>query len=129
MNLTLNDRQIIHTSRMGQLISFCGAKGLAVKVVEWNRLLKTQEEYVANGVSKTLVSKHIDNCATDLYMMVNQVPTPDPEMYRQLGEFWEKLGGRWGGRFINLIEFKAMHGRDFDPAKDIGWDPVHFETV
>ncbi len=114
--MTLTERQCLHTSSMGKLICFAGAKGLSVKVVEWNRLLETQKEYVASGVSKTLNSKHLENCATDLYIIVNGAPTTDPEQYRLLGEYWESLGPghTWGGRWGEM------------PGK-IGWDVVHFQ--
>ncbi len=126
--MSLTDRQVLHTSRMGKLICFAGAKGIQVKVVEWNRLLETQQEYVAKGVSKTLNSKHLENCATDLYIIVNGAPTEDMEQYRALGEYWESVGGRWGGRFHDAAAWLAKHGRDFDPAKDLGWDCPHMET-
>lgn len=127
--MTLTERQVLHTTRMGKLIVYANANGLRIKVQEWNRLLATQKEYVASGVSKTLNSKHLDNCATDVYIISEGVPTPKLEVYRILGTYWESLGGRWGGRFINASEFKAKNGRDFDPAKDIGWDPYHLETA
>lgn len=123
--MTLTDRQVLHTSRMGKLICFAGAKGISIKVQEWNRDLETQKAYVAKGVSKTLKSDHLDKCATDIYVIVNGAPTENLEDYRVLGEYWEANGGQWGGRFVDRAAFKAQHGRDFDPAKDLGWDVYH----
>ena len=123
--MTLTERQVLHTSRMGKLICFAGAKGVSVKVQEWNRDLETQKRYVAEGVSKTLKSDHLDKCATDVYVIVNGEPTENDEDYRILGEYWISLGGQWGGRFVNRAEFLKKNGREFDPAKDLGWDVYH----
>ena len=114
---------------MGKLFTFADHLGLRVKVQEWNRDLATQRRYVEMGVSKTLNSKHLDNCATDIYIVLNGAVATDNNMYRPLGEYWESLGGRWGGRFVDMAAFKAKNNRDFDPKIDIGWDPVHFESA
>ncbi len=135
--MTLTDRQVLHTSRMGKLISYAFENGLAIKVLEWNRLLKTQEEYVAKGVSKTLESMHLYNLATDCVLVVsgsavfadNDSPKEIKDAYRALGEYGESIGLRWGGRFVNRVAFKAKHGREFDPASDLGWDCGHWETA
>lgn len=128
--MSLTDRQCAHTKRMGELIIYAISAGLSVKVVEWNRLLATQKEYVDKGVSKTLDSAHLVNCATDLYIVLNgqvlYVTNDSPEehkrMYRLLGTYWESRGGRWGGRF----------GLEKNPAAiqagALGWDCPHFET-
>ena len=113
--MTLTERQVLHTKRMGWLIVHADVLGLPIKVQEWNRLLSTQKEYVAKGVSKTLNSKHLDNCATDIYIIVDGAPTKDLEQYRALGVKWEELGGTWGGRWGET------------PGK-VGWDPYHLET-
>lgn len=31
----------------------------------------------------------------------------DQRYYRPLGELWERMGGRWGGRFNDEIHFEA----------------------
>ncbi len=119
--MTLTDRQCLHTERIGKLLVWAKQSGIQCKVVEWNRLLVTQQEYVAKGVSKTLNSEHLNNCATDIYIIVFGVPTTNLENYRPLGVYWESLGGRWGGRFHSTV-------RPFNPEKEIGWDPYHMET-
>lgn len=128
--MTLLERQCLHTERIGLLLGCAKALGMKVKVVEWNRLLSTQKEYVAAGKSKTLASTHLDNCGTDIYVvaggravvLVDKSPESDNALYRQLGAFWESLGGRWGGRFGLENQPAAVR------AVKIGWDPYHFET-
>lgn len=127
----LSEFQTRHTLHVAWLIVYANSLGLTVKVVEWNRLLATQKDYVKRGVSKTLNSQHLVNCATDLYIIdpVTWTPITDMEQYRALGERWESEGGRWGGRFHDATDFRKKNGRDFDPAKDIGWDPYHMESA
>lgn len=130
--MTLTERQAVHTLRVGKFIVSAAEEGLSLKVVEWNRLLSTQRDYVARGVSKTLNSKHLDNLAVDIYIVSNGktvMPVEDESGYRRLGILWESLGGRWGGRFVDRSSFFQKHGREFDPSKDLGWDPVHFESA
>lgn len=131
--MTLTERQALHTLRMGRLIVYADAMGVPVKVQEWNRLFSTQKEYVASGVSKTLLSDHLDNCATDVYIVIAGVavvltkdsPATDKERYRIIGRYWRELGGQWGGDFCDRAKFIKENGREFDPEKDMGWDPFH----
>ncbi len=135
--MNLSELQCAHTTRIAQLVIYANAAGIKAKVQEWQRDLATQKIYILKGVSKTLDSRHIDLLATDMYIILNGVaiyceedsPEEHKEMYRLLGVYWESRGGRWGGRFHDAAQFKAKHGRDFDPAVDIGWDPYHFETA
>lgn len=77
-----------------------------------------QELLVYNGKSKTTKSKHCDRCAIDLIVFKDGKPQWTGEPYRQIGEKWESLGGRWGGRF-GLTPDKY--------ATNVGWDPGHLE--
>mgnify|MGYP001618696930 FL=1 len=117
MTLSLGEKQCDFTFMVARLIMQACALGYEIKVQEWNRLLETQKEYVAKGVSKTLNSKHLDNLAVDIYLYKAGKVIMGGEDYRALGEYWEGLrpgvsiwGGRWG----------AKEGQ-------IGFDPVHFQ--
>jgi len=117
-SMSLLAKQCLHTLREAKLVMYANITlGLSVKVDEWNRLLATQKEYVAKGVSWTLNSKHLDKCATDLYIAENGAVVYDGARYRAMGEYWESIGGRWGGRFLPL-----------DPKTGVGKDPYHFES-
>lgn len=119
--MSLSDRQCSFTKALAQLILYIDAKGYQVKIQELNRTLDQQKAYVAQGVSKTLDSRHLDKLAADLILFKDGVPVSDQEAYRAFGECWERLGGRWGGRF----------GLEDQPpqvqAMKLGWDPDHFE--
>ena len=77
-----------------------------------------QELLKANGRSKVTVSTHNERCAIDLILWVDGKVSNRGEDYRAMGEHWESMGGRWGGRF------------GVDPADytvKVGWDPGHLE--
>lgn len=46
-------------------------------------------------------SYHYMRLAIDLNLFKNGEYLTDTESHRPLGEYWEKLGGTWGGRFEN----------------------------
>lgn len=48
------------------------------------------------GISNSL---HTERLAIDLNLFINDEYRKDTEAHRPLGEFWEFLGGTWGGRF------------------------------
>lgn len=78
-----------------------------------------QELLLANGRSKVRMSAHNDRCALDVNIFVGGRLSHNGEDYRAMGEHWERLGGRWGGRF------------GVDPANyanEVGWDPGHMEA-
>lgn len=76
-----------------------------------------QELLKYNGRSKVLVSMHNERRAMDINLFVNG-KLAKPDDYRPLGEKWEALGGRWGGRF-------GVEKPDY--GTKIGFDPGHFE--
>src|SRR3989304_3702026 len=119
--MTLREKQSKFTAMIGELFCKAPELGTPVFIMEMYRSLETQKAYVARGASKTLNSKHLDGLAVDLVFLgdlrddgkINY----SPEKYRPLGEFWESIGGRWGGRF----------GDNLATEKIEGWDSGHFE--
>lgn len=124
--MNLAAKQCKFTSNFARLVLKAEELGYRLKVQEWNRDIETQRRYVAEGKSKTLDSKHLDKLAVDvvLYQLSDPVcgiPILGGEAFRNLGVYWESLGGRWGGRFG--LEGKPKEVQD----KELGWDCPHFE--
>ncbi|MHA2085951.1 MAG: M15 family metallopeptidase [Candidatus Thorarchaeota archaeon] len=46
-------------------------------------------------------SFHYKRLAIDLNLFKDGVYLTDTEAHKPLGEFWESLGGTWGGRFLS----------------------------
>lgn len=120
--LSLSEKQCDFTFMVARLIMQACALGYEIKVQEWNRTIETQREYVKQGVSKTLNSKHLDNLAVDVYLYKSGKVIMGGEDYRALGVYWESLGGRWGGRFGLETKPKAIQD------VTMGWDTCHFEA-
>jgi hypothetical protein len=119
--VALIDEQCAFTECLSLLIRQALLLGYRVKIHEVNRDLETQKMYVRDGKSKTLESRHLDKCAVDLVLVKGGLVISAGEEFRPLGEYWESLGGRWGGRFGLEDQPKAVQD-----AK-LGWDSPHFE--
>ncbi len=78
--------------------------------------LTYQQILYYNHKSKVKYSKHNAKLAGDLTIWKNG-KILNKEEYRQFGEFWESLGGQWGGRFgVKKKNYKKI----------VGWDSNHF---
>lgn len=119
--MTLREKQTRFAAMLGGLLCKAESSGSPVLIMEIYRSLETQRGYVARGASKTLNSKHLDGLAVDLVFLEDLKDDGkinySPEKYKPLGEFWESIGGRWGGRF----------GDNPATEKIEGWDSGHFE--
>ena len=76
-----------------------------------------QELLFYNNKTKLTYGKHNDRLAIDLIIEKNDQPATGIELIA-LGEKWESMGGRWGGRF-------GVKKEEYDIK--IGWDAGHFE--
>lgn len=103
---------------LSSLIGFAYENGCQLTLGEAYRTEDQQRIYVNSGRSKTMNSRHRDRLAVDLNIFRDGVYLPGGDSYRLLGEKWEELGGRWGGRFGVSPE---------NYSKEIGWDANHFE--
>ena len=76
-----------------------------------------QELLFYNKKTKVTYGKHNDRLAEDL-LIWKEFKQLTKEEYRPIGEKWEEMGGRWGGRFgVPKDQY----------ATTIGWDSNHFE--
>ena len=55
------------------------------------------DAYAKTGHIKN--SKHYSRLAVDLNLFINGKYKIDTEAHRPFGEYWESLGGKWGGDF------------------------------
>jgi len=118
----LSEKQFIFVGMVAEFLTAIVAckeiTGVTVSLGEVHRTEYQQRRYVATGKSKTYKSKHRQRLAIDLNMFINGKYVTDARKYRILGELWEKIGGRWGGRFgVAPCNYNTQ----------IGWDAGHFE--
>lgn len=117
--MSLSEKQIRFTSLVSVFIQLVYDElGMGLTFGEVYRPTVTQEEYIKRGLSKTMNSKHLKRLAVDFNLFIDGKYISDKEMYRPLGELWESLGGRWGGRFgVERGQYPYL----------VGWDANHFE--
>lgn len=58
------------------------------------------------GIRRSL---HCDRLAIDLNLFVDGVWLQSTEAHRELGEWWESVGGAWGGRFGDGNHYSLEH--------------------
>ena len=54
-------------------------------------------------------SNHLNRLAIDLNLFKNDVFLSKTEDHKELGEFWESMGGTWGGRFNDGNHYSLEH--------------------
>jgi len=84
----LSNKQIKFTKMVGQLIEYAYSKKYS---------LTFGEAYARTGHCKD--SLHYKRLAIDLNLFINGKYMTKTSDHLPLGEFWESLGGTWGGRF------------------------------
>lgn len=118
MAMSIRQKQAVFCLMLGKLLQKAAELGSPIVILELYRSVEIQKQYVARGLSKTMSSKHLYGLAVDIAFLAdimddNKINYP-AEKYLPLGEYWESLGGRWGGRF-------GAKG------SSLGWDSGHFE--
>lgn len=96
--MKLSTKQQKFTVMIGQLIQFATNNGYGLTFSEAYR---TPEQAALNakkgsGIANSL---HTQRLAVDFNLFIGGVYQTDSAAYRPLGEYWESLGGSWGGRF------------------------------
>ncbi len=116
--MTTSEKQRKFSLMVARLIDFVYSNGMECTLGEAWRPQMMQDFYFKTGKSKVKYSTHQDRLAIDLNLFINEKYATNPEDYRSSGEYWESIGGRWGGRF-------GIQKEDYD--KKVGWDSGHFE--
>lgn len=94
----LFDRQVEFAKLLPMLISKAYELGYLLTLGECYR---TPEQAALNAQRGSGIpnSLHCLRLAVDLQLFLNGRYLTSTEDYKPLGEFWESLGGSWGGRF------------------------------
>lgn len=116
--MPLSEKQRRFPLMIAGLVDFAYKNGYELTFGEAYRTEEQQKLYLEKGLSKTMNSKHRDRLAVDFNLFKDGCYITDKNKYRFLGERWESLGGRWGGRFGVSPE---------NYQKEVGWDSNHFE--
>ncbi len=98
VTMTLSEKQQLFTVMVASLIHWAEEHGYRLTFGEAYR---TPEQAALNakkgsGITNSL---HTQRLAVDFNLFVNGQYKTDTADYLPLGEYWESLGGTWGGRF------------------------------
>ena len=99
--MTVNQMQFEFTIMQARLVLFAKECGFNLSLREVWREGRRQLELFNAGLSKTMNSQHLKSLAADFVMFRDGDPVEagdDPD-WLTLGEYWEHLGGTWGGRW------------------------------
>lgn len=96
--MKLSEKQAVFAVMVARLILWADEHGFRVTFGEAYR---TPEQAALNakkgsGIANSL---HTQRLAVDLNLFVNGGYQTQSAAYLPLGEFWESIGGSWGGRF------------------------------
>lgn len=96
--MKLSDKQAKFTVMIANLILWADKQGYKLTFGEAYRTPE-QAELNARKGSGIRNSLHTQRLAMDFNLFINGEYKTDSESYRPLGEYWESIGGSWGGRF------------------------------
>ncbi|HEN3636319.1 TPA: M15 family metallopeptidase [Yersinia enterocolitica] len=96
--MTLSEKQAVFTVMIAQLINWADEHGYRLTFGEAYRTPEQAALNAKNGKGITN-SLHTQRLAVDFNLFVNGQYQTNTEAYKPLGEYWESIGGTWGGRF------------------------------
>lgn len=96
--MKLSEKQQLFAVMIADLIHWAQEHGYRLTFGEAYR---TPEQAALNAKSGKGIrsSLHTLRLAVDFNLFINGEYQADTDAYRPLGEYWESIGGTWGGRF------------------------------
>lgn len=96
--MTLSEKQALFAVMIAQLVLWANDHGYRLTFGEAYR---TPEQAKLNAKSGKGISNslHTQRLAVDFNLFINGQYKTDTPSYKPLGEYWESIGGTWGGRF------------------------------
>ncbi|EFF5369639.1 M15 family metallopeptidase [Escherichia coli] len=96
--MNLSEKQQLFAVMIADLIHWAQEHGYRLTFGEAYR---TPEQAALNAKTGKGIrnSLHTLRLAVDFNLFINGEYQTDTDTYRPLGEYWESIGGTWGGRF------------------------------
>lgn len=106
--MTLSEKQALFTVMIAKLIFFADEHGYRLTFGEAYR---TPEQAAANAKSGKGIknSLHTQRLAVDFNLFKNGMWLTKSTDHQPLGEYWESIGGSWGGRFNDGNHYSLEH--------------------
>src|SRR5471030_537647 len=96
--MTLSQKQQQFTQMVGQLITWAFANGYGLTMGETYRT-PDQAKLNAKTGAGIANSLHMQRLAIDFNLFIVGIWQTDSKAFLPFGEYWESLGGTWGGPF------------------------------
>ncbi len=97
--MSVREDQHKHSLRVAHLILRAEELGYEITGGDWYRDPRVFGEWGTHRGYGYFKSRHKQRLATDFNLFKDGKYLTATEDYTSLGEFWESLGGIWGGRF------------------------------
>ena len=107
--MTLGQKQRQFTKLIGQLIEFAYNRGYELTFGDAFRDPRVHGDVGVKKSYSSASSNHKIRLAVDFNLFRGGQYLTGTEDYAELGEFWESLGGAWGGRFNDGNHFSLEH--------------------
>jgi len=110
--MTLGQKQRNFTRMLGLLIEYAYQNGYEMTVGDSYRDPRVHGHVGEKKSYSSANSVHKERLAMDFNLFKEGKYLTDSKDYTQLGEYWESLGGSWGGRFSSPDgnHFSLEHG-------------------
>lgn len=110
--MTLGEKQRKFVKMVGQLIEFAYANGYELTFGDAYRDPRVHGQVGEKKSYSSANSVHKERLAVDFNLFKGGKYLSKTEDYLRLGDFWESIGGSWGGRFTSADgnHFSMEHG-------------------
>lgn len=106
---TLGQKQRKFTLMVAELIQFAYSRGYELSFGDAYRDPRAFGPVGTQRYYSSANSLHKERLAIDLNLFKNGRFLTSTEDHRELGEFWESIGGTWGGRFNDGNHYSIEH--------------------
>lgn len=108
--MTLGQKQRKFTRMIADLIVFAYGQGYELTVGDAYRDPRVHGAVGEKKSYSSAGSLHKERLAIDFNLFKDGKFLTQTEDHRPLGEYWESLGGSWGGRFNDGNHYSLEHG-------------------
>lgn len=110
MSETLGQKQRRFTRLIGLLIEYAYQNGYELTFGDAYRDPRVHGQVGQKQSYSSANSLHKERLAVDFNLFRNGQYLTATEAHRPLGEYWESIGGTWGGRFNDGNHYSLEHG-------------------
>lgn len=107
--MTLSQKQQEFTLMVSKLIQFAYENGYRLSLGDAYRDPRVHGEVGVKKSYSSANSLHKERLAIDLNLFKDGKYLTSSEDHRPLGEYWESIGGSWGGRFNDGNHYSLEH--------------------